>query len=374
MLLPLRRRQADVIRRRLLAFYDRHRRDLPWRGSRDPYAILVSEVMLQQTTVAAVVPYYERFLARFPDLRSLARASEEEVLTVWAGLGYYRRARSLREACRQIVHRYGGHLPGTVAALRELPGIGPYTAGAVASIAFNLPEPVLDGNVVRVLARLAARSGRGSGERRLLEQAARTLVEGRRPGDLNQAVMELGATICTPTKPACGACPVARSCSARREGLPEKYPEALRRQSPQQRRGVVLVVRHDGGRVYLVQRRAESLMPGLWELPGLSGQEKDCVALEPRSVARAARRQLGQSVVLGKRLGSFQHTVVNRRVKVEVRIARLRPHGRSGVARAAVRSVDPGRDPMPPVTAATRKALEVAGFSPRAWIPAGGGQ
>lgn len=374
MLLPLRRRQADFIRRRLLAFYDRHRRDLPWRGSQDPYAILVSEVMLQQTTVAAVIPYYERFLDRFPDLRSLARASEEEVLTAWAGLGYYRRARSLREACRQTVQRHGGHLPRTAAGLRALPGIGPYTAGAVASIAFNLPEPVLDGNVVRVLARLAARSGRGSGEIRVLQQAARTLVGGQRPGDLNQALMELGATICTPGKPACEACPVARSCSARREGSPERYPGALRRQATQQRRGVVLVVRHDGGRVYLVQRGEKGLMPGLWELPGLSGQEKDAEAPAPRSVAKAARRQLGQPVVLGKRLGSFRHMVVNRRVQVEVRVARLRSAGGGRVARTAVRSVDPGRDPMPPLTAATRKALEVAGFSSRTWITAGRGQ
>jgi len=362
------------MRGRLLAFYDRHSRDLPWRGSQDPYAILVSEVMLQQTTVAAVIPYYEKFLARFPDLRSLAQASEEEVLAVWAGLGYYRRARNLREACRQTVRRHGGHLPGTAVALRELPGVGPYTAGAVASIAFNLPEPVLDGNVVRVLARLAARPGRGSGEMRVLEQVARTLVAGQRPGDFNQALMELGATICTPKKPACGACPVARSCSARREGLAEMYPQALLRPSPQRRRGVVLVVGHDGGRVYLVQRGGESLMPGLWELPGLSGQEKDAAALEPRAVARAARRQLGQSVVLGKRLGSFQHTVVNRRVQVEVRAARLQGAGRGGAAPGAVRSVDPGHDAMPPLTAATRKALEVAGFSSLTWIPTRSGQ
>ncbi len=374
MLLPLRRRQADSIRRRLLAFYDDHRRDLPWRGSKDPYAILVSEIMLQQTTVAAVVPYYERFLVRFPDLKSLARASEEDVLAAWAGLGYYRRARSLREACRQTVRRYGGHLPGTAAGLRELPGIGPYTAGAVASIAFDLPEPVLDGNVVRVLSRLAARPGRGSGEMRILEKAARALVEGRRPGDLNQALMELGATICTPKNPRCGDCPVARSCSARREGLPEMYPRALRRQTPEQRHGVVLVVRHSGGRVYLVQRGAESLMPGLWELPGLGGQEKEAAAPEPRLVARAARRQLGRTVVLGKRLGAFQHTVVNRRVQVEVRAAHLRPHGRGAVAGDSVRSVDPGHDSMPPITGATRKALEVAGFTAGAWIPGGGGQ
>ena len=375
MLLPLKPAQALSIRRRLLEFYQGRRRDLPWRRSRDPYCILVSEVMLQQTTVAAVIPYYLRFIQRFPDIPALAASTEQEVLAAWSGLGYYRRARALREACRQIVREHDGRMPDAVDALRSLPGIGPYTAGAVASIAFGKQEPVLDGNVVRVLARLAARPGRGAAELRLLEQAARRLVAGDRPGDLNQALMELGATICTPRQPDCKACPLSRSCTARREGRPEEYPQAVQRPTMVRRRGVALIIRDEGGGIVLVQRGDGELMPGLWELPGLTGQERQEVVPSPGKVVRHAGGQVGRQVDLGRSLGSFTHTVVNRRVQVEVREGLLSNKQAIGEApERPVRSVKPGHDVLPALTSSARKALAVAGFPPHAWTTGGSGR
>jgi A/G-specific adenine glycosylase len=374
-LLPLKPSQALSIRRRLLASYDGQRRDLPWRRSRDPYRILVSEVMLQQTTVAAVIPYYHRFIERFPDLTALAESTEQEVLAAWSGLGYYRRARALREACRRTVQEHGGRLPRSVEVLRSLPGIGPYTAGAVASIAFGKQEPVLDGNVVRVLARLAARPGRGAAELRLLEQAARRLVAGERPGDLNQALMELGATVCTPRQPNCKACPVSRSCSALRQGHPEEYPHPVKRPSMVRRSGVALVIRNARGGILLVQRGAGQLMPGLWELPGLTGQEREDVIPSPDLVARQAGCQVGRHVDLGRSLGTFSHTVVNRKVQVEVREGVLKEKGSAGKGpERLLQIVQPGHDALPALTSAARKALAVAGLPPHAWTTKGTGR
>ena len=201
-------------RRLLIDWYNEHRRDLPWRRTGDPYAIWVSESMLQLTLVDSVIPYYERFLTRFPDIHSLASADADDVLRLWAGRGYYSRARNLQKAARVVCDRHGGTLPDSAEALRELPGIGRYTAGAVASIAFDRPEPIVDGNVARVLARLhEIREDLKSPDtqRRLWDEAA-TLARGPRPGDLNQALMELGATLCTPKNPRCPVCPLRRRC------------------------------------------------------------------------------------------------------------------------------------------------------------------
>ena len=222
---------AEVtLRAALLAWYRAERRDLPWRRTRDPYAIWVSETMLQQTRVEAVIPYYERFLARFPTVGALATADLDDVLSAWAGLGYYSRARNLKRAAEQVVADHAGCLPAAPDALRELPGIGRYTAGAIASIAFDRPAPIVDGNVARVLARL-------HGLREPIEQSAvrarlwaeaERLADGPAPGDLNQALMELGARICVPGTPRCDACPVSPFCDARRAGdaasLPVRAP------------------------------------------------------------------------------------------------------------------------------------------------------
>ncbi|MBC7172514.1 MAG: A/G-specific adenine glycosylase, partial [Polyangiaceae bacterium] len=211
---------SDSIRSALLEWFDRAQRDLPWRRTLDPYAIWVSEVMLQQTRVETVIPYYERFLTRFPTPAALAEAEEDAVLAAWSGLGYYRRARMLHAGAREVVATYGGAVPEAREARLALPGVGRYTAGAIGSIAFGKPEPIVDGNVARVLSRvrfIETPPGRADTERRLWDEAER-LVYGERPGALNQALMELGATVCTPSSPRCTECPIARACAARSKG------------------------------------------------------------------------------------------------------------------------------------------------------------
>lgn len=363
MRLPPDARQAASLRRRLLAHYDEHRRDLPWRGTRDPYRVLVSEFMLQQTTVTAVLPYYERFLARFPTMRVLAAADDEEVLAAWAGLGYYCRARRLRDTCRMIMERHAGRLPDTIEQLRELPGVGAYTAGALASVVHGLPEPVLDGNVRRVLSRLAAvrgsDEGRGGAARgRRLESAARLLAHGERPGDLNQALMELGARVCTPKAPRCDACPVSRSCAARRSGHPEQFPARRRRPAPIDARGCVFVVREPAGGIWLVQRPRSGRMEGMWELPGHSGVDGR-PAGAPRHARQAAERQIGRRLNPGRRLGMIRHVVLDRRLRIEVYEAEARDEGNARSAARPTRLL--GRGAVPALTAASRKALALAG-------------
>ncbi|MBI1898084.1 MAG: A/G-specific adenine glycosylase, partial [Acidobacteria bacterium] len=253
------------MRAALLGWYGQSRRDLPWRRTRDPYRIWVSEVMLQQTRVAAVLPYYERFLARFPDIGALARASEEEVLKLWSGLGYYSRARNLSKAARQA----GGPFPRSYDGIRSLAGIGDYTAAAIASIAFDLPYPVLDGNVVRVLARLTAEPGDVSAPdtRRKLHGLAGSLLERARPGEFNQALMELGATVCLPRAPQCHACPLARWCRARAEGCQAELPVKAGRLKPFRQIRTLLFIKCAVG-VLMWQRSAESRrLAGFWELP-----------------------------------------------------------------------------------------------------------
>jgi A/G-specific adenine glycosylase len=240
--------------RRLLAWYRRNRRDLPWRRTKDPYAIWVSEIMLQQTRVVAAIPYYERFLARFPDVHALARARIDDVLALWSGLGYYRRARHLHEAAR-IVAREG--FPRAEAGWRELPGIGPYAAAAISSIAFGETAAAVDGNVVRVLSRLHATTGP-------VRELAQAWLPRSAPGDFNQAVMELGATVCTPRAPLCPRCPLSSSCKGRADPL--RYPEPKRRPAiTEERLSVALVVR--GGKVQLRRRPEGGLLGGMWELP-----------------------------------------------------------------------------------------------------------
>jgi A/G-specific adenine glycosylase len=263
------------IRRQLLGWYEQSRRDLPWRRSRDPYAIWVSEIMLQQTRVAVVVERYQAFMARFPTLVSLALASEQEVLAVWSGLGYYRRARMLHKAAQFVAAHREGNLPHAAAELRLLPGIGSYTAAAIASIAHGEPVPVIDGNVERVLCRLqgweaVGRSG-AAALRRRVDTVAAQLLDTRRPGDFNQALMELGATICGPRNPQCLVCPLAPDCITRGEHKTQARPRMLSKEI-----SYALSVRtgHQPGlsnREVLLEQRSEtnSVMPGLWQLPVL---------------------------------------------------------------------------------------------------------
>src|SRR5262245_56574691 len=227
------RAEPKALRAPLLRWYRKHKRDLPWRRTQDPYAIWVSEAMLQQTTVAAVIPYWHRFLARFPNVAALARATEEEVLAMWTGLGYYRRARALREGAIKVMERHRGMVPGDRDSLLALPGVGAYTAGAIASVAFGRPEPVVDGNVKRVFSRLFAIKGNGAAVEKKHWRIARSLVEGPHPGELNQALMELGATVCTPRSPECKRCPIAKTCRARELGRQASFPATVARKAIQ---------------------------------------------------------------------------------------------------------------------------------------------
>ncbi len=261
------------LRSALLEWYAAHRRDLPWRRSRDPYAIWVSEIMLQQTRVAAVAERYEQFMRRFPTVFALAAAGEEDVLASWSGLGYYRRARMLHAAAKAVAASRGGDMPGSALELRSLPGVGTYTAAAIASIAYNEAISVVDGNVERVLCRVAGWDANGQHERKVEELAGR-LVDPGRPGDFNQAMMELGAMVCVPRNPQCLSCPLLEFCKTRGE-----HKTAPRARSVLREIGYALCIRNSPGptemggdrsQVLLEQRPATSrVMPGLWELPML---------------------------------------------------------------------------------------------------------
>jgi A/G-specific adenine glycosylase len=257
------------LERRLLAWFDRHRRELPWRRERDPYRIWVSEVMLQQTRVATVVGYFERFLQVFPTLADLARADEQEVLRLWEGLGYYRRARDLHRAARRIVSEHAGMFPSDPAVLGQLPGLGTYTTNAVLSQAFDARLPILEANSQRVLSRLFGRADdpRTGPGRRWLWQAAEAILPSRRVGEFNQALIELGALVCTPTAPDCPHCPLTRRCEARLAGLQESMPARPTSPATTQVRESAVVVRR-GHKMFLLRRPPDaSRWAGLWEFP-----------------------------------------------------------------------------------------------------------
>jgi len=255
----------------LLAWYDRHRRVLPWRappGRRaDPYHVWLSEIMLQQTTVKAVGPYYARFLARWPDLSALAAAPLDDVLKAWAGLGYYARARNLHACARAVVERHGGEIPQSEPELRALPGIGAYTAAAIASIAFDAPATPVDGNVERVIARLYAVTTPLPGAKPEISRLARALTPQNRAGDFAQAMMDLGATICTPKNPACALCPFNQNCTARRRGEAEAYPYRTPKREGVLRRGAAFVARRADGFVLVRTRPTKGLLGGMTEVP-----------------------------------------------------------------------------------------------------------
>jgi A/G-specific adenine glycosylase len=296
----------------LIAWYARSARDLPWRGSSNPYRIWVSEIMLQQTRVETVIPYYKRWMESFPDLASLAQATEQEVLTLWEGLGYYSRARNLHRAARQVIATLGGEIPGDVQALGRLPGIGRYTAGAIASIAFGVDAPALDGNIRRVLARVfnvsePARSP--AGERRLWELAAEHLPPGR-AGDYNQALMDLGATICTPRLPDCPNCPLNAFCEARKLGIQEERPVGLEK-SPTPHYTVTAAVIHQDGKIMIAQRPSQGLLGGLWEYPGGKLQPGEDL---PACLQREIEEELDAGICVGAEVGVYRHAYTHFRV------------------------------------------------------------
>ncbi len=290
--MPLTPRSVRAFRQRLLAWFRANRREHPWRRDRSPYRVWLAEVMLQQTRIAAVIPYYEKFLARFPTVESLSRSPEQEVLRLWAGLGYYSRARNLQRAAREIVAQHDGSFPRDFAAAIALPGIGRYTAAAVLSIAFDAPHAVLDGNVARVLARLDATRGdlRAPQRWKKLETTAQTLLAPKAAGDWNQAMMELGETICTPKSPQCGRCPVARWCEARKRGLVDAIPAPRKKQASVTQRIAAAVLLDSRGRTLLVRDPGAHdgvLFSRMWQFPAVQFS-KNPAAASRRSFARAS--------------------------------------------------------------------------------------
>jgi len=304
------------VTRRLLNWIAQGRRDLPWRRRRDPYAVWISEIMLQQTQVATVIPFFERWLARFPDVQALAAAQLDEVLKAWEGLGYYARARHLHRAAQLIVAQHGGQLPADRKALRALPGIGDYTAGAILSLAFGQAEPVLDGNVRRVLSRVydvADEVSAATTTRRLWELAAALVAaapEGR-AGDLNEGLMELGALICLPQKPACPVCPLADLCLARRRGTQAARPMKAAAPRTPHYDVVAAVIQDAAGRYLLVQRPADGLLGGLWGFPGGTAAEGEAL---DAALSRTVAEQTGIQVRPGAALRAIKHAYTHFRI------------------------------------------------------------
>lgn len=250
----------------LLAWFHEHKRDLPWRRSSDPYAIWLSEMMLQQTQVKTALPYYDRFLARFPDVQSLANASLQEVLKCWEGLGYYSRARHLHSTAREVRARYGGRFPETREALIRLPGIGPYTASAVASIAFHEATPVVDGNVWRVFSRILADESKVEQGKKKIFEFLKSIIPANDPGSFNQAIMELGSLVCTPKNPNCTSCPVRNFCLAFKRNKVAQFPRISGKKKLPHRNWIALVIRRKN-KVLLRQRPMSGIWGGLWEFP-----------------------------------------------------------------------------------------------------------
>ncbi|HLK55425.1 MAG TPA: A/G-specific adenine glycosylase [Chthonomonadaceae bacterium] len=312
----------ERIAARLLEWYRVHKRDLPWRGA-SPYAVWVSEIMLQQTQVATVIPFFRRFLERFPTVEVLAEAPIEEVLKYWAGLGYYARARNLHRAAQVVVTVFGGSVPNTPEAIETLPGIGRYTAGAILSIAYNVPRPLVDANVVRVLSRVFGLHGdpKSAANQAALWSLAEQLVPETAPGDFNQGLMELGALLCEPSDPKCERCPLLADCVAGNSPDPSALPELPPGRATVQVTHSAALIRNEAGQVLIVQRPLHGLWGGLWEFPRVV-----CASAEtPQEAAvRAAREIVGLEVELGKRVGKIKHAVTHHRITLYCFSARLR--------------------------------------------------
>ena len=303
------------VRAGLMDWFDANARDLPWRRTRDPYAIWIAEVMLQQTRVETVRPYYARFLERWPTARALADAALDDVLAAWSGLGYYRRARLLHQGAMHVRDAHGGAIPAEVEAIRAIPGVGAYTTGAIASQAFELPAALVDGNVARVLSRVFAIDTdvkKGPGLKRAWELAEQ-LVQGERPGALNNALMELGATVCVPREPRCLLCPIQKECTARREGRERSLPVVSEKAARPRIREVALVLRADDSDArVLVRRVRDGLFGGMWEPPRIEARDKHAA----RAAIEAA---LGVTVRLDDtRARKVEHILTHRHLEVSV--------------------------------------------------------
>ncbi|MHC4561174.1 MAG: A/G-specific adenine glycosylase [Planctomycetota bacterium] len=308
-------------RRKLLAWWQPHARDMPWRSDRTPYRVWVAEMMLQQTQVQTVGPYFRRWLKAFPSFRALAAASQDSVLKCWEGLGYYSRARNMHATARIVTNELAGRMPRSVEQLRKLPGIGPYTAGAIASIAFGADEPVLDGNVIRVLCRLLGirRNPADSAVRGELWRLAGELIPPGRAGDFNEAMMDLGATVCTPTSPDCPTCPLRALCIARAKGLQAKLPvRPHRRKPPHYDIAVGVVIKR--GKVLIARRKPDVMLGGLWEFPGGKMQSGEAAA---QAAIREVREEVGIEVAADDTpFATVQHAYSHFRITLQAVVCR----------------------------------------------------
>ena len=324
----------------ILNWYTRQGRKLPWRGSLNPYAVWVSEIMLQQTRVETVIPYFENWMRRFPTIADLAEASEQEVLSAWEGLGYYSRARNLNKAARIIMEKYGGELPGDVSALRSLPGIGRYTVGAIASMAFGQDEATLDANIRRVFARVfnvdqAADSA--AGEDILWKLAEAHLPKGQ-AGDFNQALMDLGATVCLSKRPRCLICPLSGLCMAYQLGIQEQRP-VLKPKAEVPHYIVSAAVIRRGGKVLLARRPSKGLLGGMWEFPG--GKTEQDETLEG-CLVREIREELDASIQVGEPFGVYQHAYTHFRITLHAFFCHLIEGEPKPIEAAELAWVSPG--------------------------------
>jgi A/G-specific adenine glycosylase len=342
--------------RKWIRWFDLHARDLAWRRTRDPYAVWISEIMLQQTQVKTVIPYYERWMRALPTLRDFAKARPERVLKLWEGLGYYRRVRLAQSAARLIMEKHEGRFPESFDEVLALPGVGRYTAGAICSIAFNQPTPILDGNVIRVLSRLLGIAGdpRSKPVKEKLWRAAQALVSAsREPSRLNQGMMELGALICLPRQPKCPACPLRRDCFALRRNRVEDFPTPSQRAAATQRRFIALVV-SDGERLLVRRRPAGVVNAGLWEFPNVE------VAVNAKNL-----KTLVAPYQIAERSPFFgvRHSITRYRILLEAYRAELPASSFSAEAKAAWKT--PAQIKKLPFTSAHRKVLHRASASDR---------
>jgi A/G-specific adenine glycosylase len=340
---------------RLIAWYRRHRRDLPWRSTGDAYAVWVSEIMLQQTQVATVVPYYLRFLREFPTVQALADADERRVLRMWEGLGYYRRARQMHRAARIVVDTHGGEFPSELAAIRSLPGIGRYTAGAIVSIAYDRPAPILEANTVRLLSRLVAfpDDPTSAAGQRLLWQVAEAVLPRRNCREFNQALMELGSLVCTPHSPGCSACPLEGLCKAHASGQVAQIPK-LRRKPPGEtvHEAAVVVWRND--KVLLQQRAAHERWAGLWDFLRFAVNSRGTAAAVEREVLKTARASSGLSLHSPVRLTTLKHGVTRFRITLDCYSVRCAP-GRARLTAGEWQWVRPAQLESYPLSVTGRK-------------------
>jgi A/G-specific adenine glycosylase len=313
---------TKTLQTKLLKWYEKEKREMPWRKNQDPYRILVSEIMLQQTQVKTVIPYFERWMKSFPTLKKLAQARESTVLKHWEGLGYYSRARNLKKAAKQIQQEYSGEVPDSMNEIMKLPGVGRYTAGAVLSIAFGQKVPVLDGNVKRVLSRLFLLKENGGNRKseNILWETVQSLLPDTGAGDFNQAFMELGATICLPKNPPCLQCPLKKNCEAQKSGQQDLYPPRKQKTSTSKIEvSAAVIIRRN--RIYIQKRKIGGLMGGLWEFPG--GKFESGESAE-QCLRREIKEEMGVTLHIDEKLMIIKHSYTRFRVTLHVFSCRLR--------------------------------------------------